>query len=339
MSNNLTSAIGQIHLQRSVLFLGAGFSKDATNVMGRNMLLGSELASYLAKELGEDPATDLETISGLFIDTLGRERLLDILNQEFRTADVSDAQKTVLSLPWKRIYTTNYDDVIENCLADLHIDFQVVTRSARVSTIDENKLTCVHLNGHIDSINESNLDDEIMLTDFQYSTNALTQSPWSTKLRTDLHISRNVFFVGHSMTDFEVSKILFESGVTGKRTYFVQKENLPRPQFLKLGRFGEVHSMGLGSFAEEISQTNPVIEPAISEGFLVNFSEIRLDGPEPKIPTAEDAYALFFRGDIRRQCLAYELANGTDLYRVGRHQMIDVAHPVPWTQVCLTRRA
>ena len=200
-----------------------------------------------------------------------------------------------------------------------------MTRSARVSTIDENKLTCVHLNGHIDSINESNLDDEIMLTDFQYFTNALTQSPWSTKLRTDLHIARNVFFVGHSMTDFEVSKILFESGVTGKRTYFVQKENLPRPQSLKLGRFGEVHSMGLGSFAKEISQTKPVVEPAISEGFLVNFSEIRLDGPEPKLPTAEDAYALFFRGDIRRQCLAYELANGTDLYRVGRHQVIDTA--------------
>ena len=322
MLTSLISDIGRIHLGRSILFLGAGFSKDATNVLGSSMLLGSELAGYLAREIEEDPATDLETISGLFIDLYGRERLLDILKQEFRAAKVSEAQKTILSLPWKRIYTTNYDDVIEKCLADLRYEFQIVRRSDRVSEIDDNKLTCVHLNGHIDSINSSNFDEEVLLTDFQYFTNSLMQSPWSTKLRTDFHIARNVFFVGYSMTDFEVSKILFESGISGKQIFFVQKENLSRPQTLKLERFGTVHSMGLESFAEQLSVVKPTIEPALSEGFLDNFSEIKPEESGTKAPTAEDAYALFFRGDIRRRCLAYDLANGSDVYRAVRHQMI-----------------
>ena len=325
MPEQLLSAISRLHLRRSILFVGAGFSKDATNILGRSMLLGSELAHYLATELEEDTGTDLETISGLFIETFGRQRLLNVIQHEFRCADASKAQKTILSLPWKRIYTTNYDDVVEKCLGDLKIDFQVVTRTDRVSKIDDDKLTCVHLNGYIHSINENNFDDEILLTDFQYFTNSLMQSAWSTKLRTDFHIARSVFFVGYSMTDFEISKILFESGIAGTRSFFIQKENLPRPQKNKLKRFGEVHSMGLELFAQHVAQTEPVREPLLSEGFLVNFKEIKPEDFESTSPNADDAYALFFRGDIRRQCLVYDLANGTDLYRASRHQMEDVS--------------
>ena len=226
MPEQLLSAISRLHLGRSILFVGAGFSKGATNILGRSMLVGSELAHYLATELGEDTGTDLETISSLFIETFDRQRLLNIIQQEFRCAEASKAQKTILSLPWKRIYTTNYDDVVEKCLGDLKIDFQVVTRADRVSQIDDDKLACVHLNGYIHSIDENNFDDEILLTDFQYFTNSLTQSAWSTKLRTDFHIARSVFFVGYSMTDFEVSKILFESGIAGTRSFFIQKERL-----------------------------------------------------------------------------------------------------------------
>ena len=170
MLEHLLSAISRVHLRRSVLFVGAGFSKDATNILGRNMLLGSKLAHYLATELEEDTGTDLETISSLLIETFDRQRLLNIIQQEFRCDEASTAQKTIISLPWKRIYTTNYDDVVENCLGNLNIDFQVVTRSDRVSTIDDDKLTCVHLNGYIHSIDENNFDDEILLTDFQYLT-------------------------------------------------------------------------------------------------------------------------------------------------------------------------
>ena len=325
MLKDLQSAISQLHLGRSVLFVGAGFSRDARNILGENMLLGSELAGHLAKELGEDVDTDLETISGLYIDTFGRQKLLDILYQKFRTSEVSDAQMEILSLPWNRIYTTNYDDVIEKTLADLKIDFQVVTRTERIRAIDKGKMTCVHLNGHIHSVNEDNFDEEILLTDFQYLTNSLMQSPWATKFRTDLHTARGVFFVGYSMADFEVSKLLFESGLTGRRVFFIQREHLPRPQAAKLERFGAVHALGLDAFAEKLNEIEPMVDPSLSEGFLINFTEVAIEDSKIEAPTAEDAYALFFRGDIRRSCLMNDVANGTDLYRASRHQMLEAS--------------
>ncbi len=40
--------------------------------------------------------------------------------------------------------------------------------------------------------------------------------------------------------------------------------------------------------------------------------------------------------------LRYKVENGIELGRedvIGWHRILYVAHPVPWTQVCLTRRA
>ena len=252
MESILDSAIRNIGLGRSLLFVGAGFSKAASNIAGTNMLLGAELAAYLGEALQEKEIPDLETISGMYIDTVGRSELLKVLCREFRCSNVTEAQRTVLSLPWKTIYTTNYDNVIERCLTDLQIDHHVALRHDRIRDLPDDKLHCVHLNGHIDHVNEKDFDENILLTDYQYFTSALMDSPWATKLRTDIHISRNVFFVGYSLADFEITKILFESSVTGKKLFFIQHQELGRAQTLKLERFGTVFPIGVETFASKI---------------------------------------------------------------------------------------
>lgn len=324
MINTLTSAINQIALQRSILFLGAGFSSLATNINDRSMLLASGLSKRLAIELEENAEADLETMSGLYIDTFGRKKLLTVLEEEFRCAYVSDVQQKILSMPWKRIYTTNYDNVIEKCLEVLKVDYQVYTRTDRVPGAFENKLACVHLNGYINKVNEDNFDDEILLTDFQYLTNNLTQTPWSTKLRTDFHVARNVFFVGYSMSDIDISKILFESGIVGQKLFFIQAEELDSLHKRKLSRFGDVHSIGLASFAHKLGNMTPLKEEELRKGFLVNFREVKLETSEPKRPTAADAFALLFRGDIRRPCMNWDLANCSEDYRIRREQMEEI---------------
>ena len=321
MTQRLKYAINQLSLRRSVLFLGAGFSKLATNQTGANMLAGAELAAFLARELNEDPNTDLDTIAGLYSTELGRRRLLEVLKHQFHCTSFDESQSTILSMPWRRIYTTNYDNVIEQVLDRLGTPYRVLTRTDRPEADKVRELSIVHLNGYIRRVDEDNFDDEILLTDYQYLTNDLISSPWSTKMRTDFHVARNVFFVGYSMSDFEISKILFESGITGQKLFFIQAEELSQPHLLKLERFGEVHPIGILDFSRRLPEAARSPKKDLERGFLVNFREVHPLTSDPVRPTTEDAYALLFRGDFRRECMNWDLANGAEHYRAKRHQI------------------
>lgn len=315
----LERAIELIGEGRSILVLGAGFSKGATDHDDEPLLLASELAGVLAEELGEDPKSGLEEISGLYLDSFDSSRLLNLLRKRYRSKTQSRSQSIVSTLPWKRIYTTNYDDIVEKCFEKAEMDLCTLTRTSTPSA-SKTPLECVHLNGYINGVDEKNFNAEILLTDSQYFTNALRDSPWAGRLRADFHSARSIFFVGYSLYDFDISKVLSESGARGN-IYFIQHEELSKANKVKFERFGSLHTIGIDQFAKLVQEKGAAIRREPPRDFLVNFREVPRDEGSPRVPEFATIRDLLVKGKIEKSAINWDLSQGEQKYRARREQI------------------
>jgi len=101
-----------------VLFLGAGFSSEARNRLGKTIPKASELAGQLYEEAGFNTRRPFsgEKLEDVFESAryrLGEKRLLEFLLPRLSASSVPEWYGYVAAFPWLRIYTTNVDNVIE----------------------------------------------------------------------------------------------------------------------------------------------------------------------------------------------------------------------------------
>ena len=100
--------------KNSILFLGSGFSAGATNIVNEKLPAGQPLLERLAEAIGESPREhDLKSVADAFSNRFDVS-FYDILYNTFTVSSVFDYQRELLSLPWARIYTTNYDDMVSS---------------------------------------------------------------------------------------------------------------------------------------------------------------------------------------------------------------------------------
>jgi hypothetical protein len=97
------------------LFLGAGFSVGAINIAGHPVPSGTELTEVLAHMLNTTPSYGFETLA----EELYRrspDELRTLLYNSFTVKQLAEHQQTIALQPWRRVYTTNYDDCLEFAL-------------------------------------------------------------------------------------------------------------------------------------------------------------------------------------------------------------------------------
>src|ERR1700728_2184424 len=94
-----------------LLFIGAGFSVGATNAAGTSPKTGKALAAALAA--AEDLPSDasLGAAADYYHRTRGGAALVALLKAEYDVRSVGREQVRVASVRWRRVYTTNFDDV------------------------------------------------------------------------------------------------------------------------------------------------------------------------------------------------------------------------------------
>ena len=103
----------EIDTKGSILFLGSGFSQGAKNIRNENLPTGHGLRDEFARLLGVDPnAYDLKTLADE-ISSRQDLNLYQTLYELFTVKELQPSQDDILQLPWRRIYTTNYDDAVE----------------------------------------------------------------------------------------------------------------------------------------------------------------------------------------------------------------------------------
>ena len=285
----------------AILFLGAGASRSASGPKDRPLPIGQELSCRLAEECKLPARYDLGSIAEYFVEQRSETALINALRRHLKVVRISSGLEILASIPWNRIWTSNYDDVIQRALDANDVPYYTITTADDVSNARGSKLLVVHINGALARLRQS-ITADFILTSHSYATNAFVESVWSTVFRNDLHAAKNVFFVGYSLYDVDVSRLLFNPALIYEKTHFIDSNDMDPVLETKLSKFGRVHSIGVEGFSTILDEERATwIQPKFVEQYR---SWKRL------IPTAthddpsdEDVYNLVLQGIVRDELL------------------------------------
>ena len=185
------------------------------------------------------------------------------MQTELIATEVSQAQCDIISLPWRRIYTTNYDNVVE--LAAGKIAKKIAHATLGESANPDRAITqCVHLNGRLKSVAFATFARDIKLTRASYLTDTFLNTGWLATFRNDLSLATSIVFVGYSMYDIDVARIVYEDPMLKAKTCFVDAADLDPIIARELRQYGEVFPGGINEIAPEAIaySRRPVSPPA-----------------------------------------------------------------------------
>ena len=251
----------------AILFTGAGFSKTATDINGDELMLSYKLANYIAEALDysdeSDPEAinDLQYMSDLLTDHPSKiPSFISKMKELFSVTTTSTYQNNICSLPWKHFYTTNYDDSIQlACKSNKKVTY-TLRKSDKYQKFPEPYV--MHLNGHIDDLNEESILSDFKLTKSSYvSVEGFIETPWGTLFTRDVQYAPAIVFVGYSLYDFDIEKILIENNQTSKdRIYFITKPDITNRDKRKLEKFGKVINIGVEGFSDWVMENHNTLD-------------------------------------------------------------------------------
>jgi|SRR5271165_1150621 len=164
----------------SILFLGAGFSADATNVNDDRTKDVSGLIHFLLIGVGIDSAEgyDLDSAAEEYQLAHGDEKTAKALHSNFRSKIVTDEQRTIVCQPWYRIYTTNYDDVVERICIEETKPYTTKEVTDPVNPPMPDTAQLIHIYGNITRSSEAEFKRHFLLTESQRDNSPFIKSPW-----------------------------------------------------------------------------------------------------------------------------------------------------------------
>jgi len=252
--DTIDRVISIINTGRAILFTGAGFSFGCENVMKTTPPKAKELAILISRKGNFEEDDDLTYVSDYFLNYRNKYDLLHLLKENFTIVKSSTAHDKISSLDWKRIYTTNYDDAIEKSGKDNNKIIYSLTVDDDPKEFYKKRNCCIHINGSISSVSEGDIDSKFKLTRTSYvSPDSFVNSPWYYYFKKDLEQSSAVVFIGYSLYDIDIEKILFSSPSLKKKTYFIIEENPPKKLLYILSKYGHVLPIGVDGFAKNIN--------------------------------------------------------------------------------------
>lgn len=216
----LTDALRLARGGRALLFLGAGFSSGTPNSGSGEMKTGQGFSDLLAPKVGLPPGTSLTDTSEAYLEHFGGAALVGALMAEFQAKSLLPHQIAMAKVPWKQIYTTNYDDIVEKSFENSKSKMMSVNPDIPVAGVRGAERLCVHLNGSIIGITPERLASQIKLTDSSYLTSSLANSEWAVRFRQDIDAAQAVFYIGYSTYDLDIARLLFEKPALKEKSFF-----------------------------------------------------------------------------------------------------------------------
>lgn len=291
---------------QAILFLGSGFSVGAINfTKNGDFPIGSGLCEALIEDgkidvEGEPEADkqDLQYISTRYLENNTKRDLLKVLKNCFNCKDVSEGHKVIASLPWKKIYTTNYDDVMELASKAVGINREGVHSKNKIGDIYSRKDAIIHINGFINGVNEDDLETTFKLTQNSYAKKTLSDSDWAVALHTDIKNAQAVVFIGYSLDcDLELKQIFACDEKLKDKCIFVDY-NPSRRKITSMRAFGDIYPDGTDCFAKVIQDVKASYKPDEKEYKLKSLTIEKAPLKLAQKVDASDVIRLFVNGMV-----------------------------------------
>lgn len=284
----------------AVLFLGSGFSLGATNILNKSFLNGAQLTKLLLGKINiSEEQVNLRHAAEIFVEQSSDEELANLLRGQFSVKVIADHHKSIGAVHWFRIFTTNYDNVLERAYAENSRQLVSVTLGQDPSQFVAVPDLCLHINGDIGSLTPDSLFDSFKLTDTSYLTDTFRGSLWGDFFRTQLRHAQAIFFLGTSLGDIDITRILYEERAIKDKCFLITNPQPSKVDQLILAKYGTVLPWGMEKFSRILDEKKRSWNPARYEPVRIAFEEIKKPN-DIRITKDQDAFNLFLRGEVDR---------------------------------------
>ncbi|MFK3872207.1 SIR2 family protein [Pseudoalteromonas rhizosphaerae] len=292
---DVAELIERVSTGQAILFTGAGFSGLTKNINSEEPSAAKDLAKEICNLGGFAVDDDLRFATDYYIEHCELPPLIDLLKRKYTITETHSTHDTICKAKWRRFYTTNYDKSIEIASAKVGKLIECIDVSYSTDKYYKKDGLCVHLNGSIDSLDESSIESTFKLSTSSYiSPDSFTNTDWHYYFKKDLERCSAIVFVGYSMYDIEIQKILFENCDLKDKTYFVTREN-PNPKTsFTLSKFGKIVPIGVEGFAKLINDNQESISGYDSEYNLQSLAKYELSHGKIEIRDADVESMIMF---------------------------------------------
>lgn len=272
---DLDDAIRSVLDGDGILFVGAGLSFLAKNASGHTLPDGQALIDLLLEQPSKTGSKHpLDRVAGHIVRKKGVDFVYELLKKSLTASHVNPRLQALYNLPWRNIYTTNYDDAIEYCLrgkrpiSSIGINDEIA--KSRPGAI-------IHLNGYIGDVIPANLQSGLVLTDQSYATSKLQDSEWLKFFLRDLRSARTIIFAGYSLADLDIQRALIADETLSRKTIFFIS---PYADELEKGAIGEYGTIMDGGVEHLFDRVDAVAKDYESVRFSPRFlalSELKIE--------------------------------------------------------------
>lgn len=313
----LESALRACLSGSAMLFVGAGTSQLVQNQLGTNVPNGNHLSDLIHDAVSiERRKHSLPAISGYYKKKLGSAKLKQMLEENLISDKISPKLSEFYKKNWRRIYTTNYDDAIEKS-RKLGGSISSFTFTEAVRAVPMGAI--VHLNGDIKKAFGTNIDDEITLTDQSYAVTNLSDTDWKNLFISDLKIAKAVFFVGYSISDLDIARILIAEPSISAKTFIFVGPDTDEVEMSRIEKFGYVFKEGTDFLFEKLSAAEENFSPPTVSESLFHAVELDLENYLVDGTAAQTVFDQLVYGKLPTQAfLSGAIALGETSYLVDR---------------------
>ncbi|WP_407222115.1 SIR2 family protein [Enterobacter roggenkampii] len=286
----------RISTGKAIAFTGAGFSFGTKNVLGSVPPMAGELAKKLCLLSNLEESEDLMFAADVAVEYIDRNSVLDLLKDNYTLSSVSSSHEDICKLPWRKFFTTNYDNSIELACLNVGKRIESVDLSYKPTSYLKKNNVCLHINGKIEGAEPEDLLSKIKLSDSSYlSPDSFVSSDWYYHFKKDLETASAIVFIGYSMYDMDVKKFLFENPELHEKTYFVVRNGAGFKEIFTLRKYGHVLSIGIDGFATLVKN---VQKQSHEEGVIFTESLVKHEvfDTQPEFRDI-DSERLFLYGD------------------------------------------
>ena len=299
-----------------VFIIGSGFSTGARNIVEsvgdeKKLWVGSKLASKMAELTEMDQDVQLDIVSQEYIDIFGEEKLIKYLKEHYTVSDYEEYYKVFSRIDKLKIYSTNYDDLIEKVCVEAGNKIKGYDTYCDIRKVNKDKMV-MHLNGFVRSLTDDILPDSFKLTHLSYNNTEFFTTPWYAYLIEELSSAKAIFIIGLSFSsDLDIRRIISDETLK-KKVFVIEREDISEANIKFIKKYGRPVLCGVKGFCEDLSKQKIPDKTKIKKIFYKSFAKIVRKEKQIEV-TDKDVYNLFFEG--RETDALYQSCTQTRTYQ------------------------
>jgi hypothetical protein len=288
--------VGAVSSGAAVCLTGAGFSRLATDCNGDQVPSTDELTAEIKAALGidADESANLAEIADFAEESTERLNILrQLLIRRLTVTRPQEHQTQLARLPWRALFTTNFDDVLEQSRENG--SFIAVTPTTDTKTIPSEKTPIYYMHGRARDLLETDVNPSLVLSERNYLQLDKRNRDLYARFYNEVFAARLVIIIGYSIRDLEIAQgLLSRSEALREKTFIVCSPSDGPFARQRLEKFGKVLPIGVDGLSELLVDVKHTGHEAKNFQFL---EELTIDDESSEI-TNEDFVRLILRGDL-----------------------------------------